>query len=185
MSNQHSTRETLLDAGYGLIGSRGYVHTGLNDILAEAGVPKGSFYHHFANKEAFGLEVVDRYAARALADLDGWLAREELPPRARVRGFFAAMIADFGGCGYSRGCLLGNLGQELADTSEAFRLRINAHLAGMTARLAGALGSRREAEAIMNGWHGALMRMKVSKSDTPLLAFIDHHFGAAPEGRAA
>ena len=185
MSNKPSTRERLLDAGYDLIGAGGYADTGLNDMLAAAGVPKGSFYHHFANKEAFGLEVVDRYAAGALAELDRWLAREDLAPRSRVCGFFAAMIEDFGASGYNRGCLLGNLGQELADISEAFRVRIDAHLARMTERLAAALNSRLEAEAIMNGWHGALMRMKVSKSEAPLRAFIDHHFGAAPEDRAA
>lgn len=185
MSIETNSRERLLAAGYSLIGARGYTNTGLSDILVEAGVPKGSFYHHFASKEAFGLQVVDRYAAQAVGELDRWLAREDLPPLGRMHGFFTAMIGDFCGSGYRRGCLLGNLGQELADTSEAFRLRIDAHLERMIERLAGALGSRRQAEAIMNGWHGALMRMKVSKSDAPLQAFVEHHFGEPDQDRAA
>jgi TetR/AcrR family transcriptional regulator, transcriptional repressor for nem operon len=59
-----STREQLIDAGLRLIHQNGYIATGLKEILDAAGVPKGSFYHHFSSKEEFAKAVLEKYAAR-------------------------------------------------------------------------------------------------------------------------
>ena len=53
------TRKRILSAGASLIHRKGYASTSLGDILEASGVPKGSFYHHYRSKEAFGLEAVD------------------------------------------------------------------------------------------------------------------------------
>ena len=65
------TKQNLVDAGSQLFLERGYNETGLNDILAAAGVPKGSFYHHFRSKEDFALEVVDQYGHGGQAHIVG------------------------------------------------------------------------------------------------------------------
>jgi AcrR family transcriptional regulator len=41
----------------------GYGATGLQEILHAAGVPKGSFYHHFHSKEEFTVALIERYVA--------------------------------------------------------------------------------------------------------------------------
>ena len=53
-----STRDHLLQVGLRQIHAMGYSATGVNEILEEAKVPKGSFYHHFASKEDFAKEVL-------------------------------------------------------------------------------------------------------------------------------
>ncbi len=57
-----STRDHLVEVGLELMRKHGYGATGLQEILQAAGVPKGSFYHHFDSKEEFTAAVVERYA---------------------------------------------------------------------------------------------------------------------------
>ena len=56
-----TTRDHLLQVGLRRIRSMGYASTGVKEILDDADVPKGSFYHHFASKEAFAKEVLELY----------------------------------------------------------------------------------------------------------------------------
>ena len=55
-----NTKEQILDAGMKALLEKGFNGVGVQEITAAAGVPKGSFYHHFARKEALGAEVNDR-----------------------------------------------------------------------------------------------------------------------------
>lgn len=64
------TRAKLVQAARTLFGTNGYEHTSTEQVLKEAGVTKGSMYHHFANKaELFDavLEELMRDAARHIA----------------------------------------------------------------------------------------------------------------------
>ena len=53
--------DALLDKGMGLLWSKGYNATSVNDIVKEAGIPKGSFYFYFESKEDFAVKAIDRY----------------------------------------------------------------------------------------------------------------------------
>ncbi len=53
-------RDEILYAAWGLFESQGYHATGINQIISESGVPKGSFYHYFPEgKEGLALEAID------------------------------------------------------------------------------------------------------------------------------
>ncbi len=52
MTDEPGTRARLINAATRLFRQRGYDGTGLAEILAEAGVPKGSLYHHFPEGKA-------------------------------------------------------------------------------------------------------------------------------------
>jgi TetR/AcrR family transcriptional regulator, lmrAB and yxaGH operons repressor len=52
MTEEPSTRDRLIQASTRLFRQRGYEGAGLSEILAEAGVPKGSLYHHFPDGKA-------------------------------------------------------------------------------------------------------------------------------------
>jgi AcrR family transcriptional regulator len=49
-----ATRQHILDTGYQLVLHKGFAGLGLLEILKACNVPKGSFYHYFSSKEAFG-----------------------------------------------------------------------------------------------------------------------------------
>ena len=56
-----SHREKLLAAGFQVVFEQGYCGASVRDIVQAAGVPQGSFTNHFRSKEAFSLEVLERY----------------------------------------------------------------------------------------------------------------------------
>ena len=77
MNSSLATRDVktqILDIAQSTMGSRGFSAVGLNEILKAAQVPKGSFYHYFESKEAFGVALLERYFSRYLAELDELLA---------------------------------------------------------------------------------------------------------------
>ena len=186
---KQDTKSLLLDHGVRLMLARGYHHTGIHDVLVAASVPKGSFYHHFKNKEDFGLQVVDRYADDGYAQIDRVLGDNQLPPLRRLQRLFEESRADYERRFCRDGCLLGNLGQEMADINDTFRDRINSHFERWTARIAlcldeavksGDLSSdvhtNMLAGTLLDAYEGALLRMKVVKSTAPLQSFLDVYF---------
>src|SRR5690606_415387 len=61
-SPRAETRARLIHVGTEILSEKGFVSTGLDEVLRRAGVPKGSFYHYFSSKADFGHAVVDNYA---------------------------------------------------------------------------------------------------------------------------
>lgn len=121
---QHSlkgeqTRLKIVRAAADLAHRRGFRSTGLQEILAQAGVPKGSFYFYFRSKEEVGRAVV-RYRREFLLDALQRIFTRERPVETQIREWFAFMVSTqkmFGGC---LGCPLGNLAQELSAEGEGF-----------------------------------------------------------------
>ena len=66
----HTTKQRLIGAGLPLLLKHGYNDLGIQALLAATNVPKGSFYHHFRDKEDFAMQVVDTYMAQVHGGLD-------------------------------------------------------------------------------------------------------------------
>lgn len=60
-------RARILDAAQGLFFTRGWEDVTIADVLDEAGISKGGFYHHFTAKADLLDGVVERFTAEALA----------------------------------------------------------------------------------------------------------------------
>lgn len=96
---------------------------GLNEILAAVGVPKGSFYHHFASKEQFGVEMLRHYVDGSTAFRRQFLLSTSTEPDPILRllafleGITATIIAHEGKCP----CLIIKLSSEISDFSEPMR----------------------------------------------------------------
>jgi TetR/AcrR family transcriptional repressor of nem operon len=187
----HVTKRRLLDAGLATFLERGYNATGIQDLLVATSVPKGSFYHHFASKEDFALQVVDRYVTEVQTLLDQSLGDAERPPLERVRLFFDRLLAYYASQGYL-GSLLGLLGQELAVASTAFRRRIEDAFDGITRRITETLEEARArgdlpsdadpaqtATFMMNTWEGAALRSRLARNAAPLESALEATFRAA------
>lgn len=184
------TRDNLIHAGLRLIHAEGYSASGIQGIVAAAGVPKGSFYTYFESKEAFGNAVLDAYWAQGEAKLRAALENAALSPLERLEAYFDARIAAFKAAGFSRGCLLGNFSVEAADHSAAIRQHLAGHFRSWSAlfqaciaegQARGEIGDEAPAESlanfVVNSWEGALLRMRADKSGTPLAEFKNIVFG--------
>ncbi len=178
-------RRRLLDEGVKLLLRQGYHATGLQEILSRAGIPKGSFYHYFPSKEAFGAAVIAHYIEPFIRQLDDWLNRPQLDPVSALRGYFETLIAELQANDFQGGCLLGNLMAEIGDTSDICRQALQRALhryrdkiatALRRAQAQGLIGRDRSPQAladfIVDYWQGALLRMKIERSSAPLEAFM-------------
>ncbi len=188
MTVVHRTKQRLLESGLSLLLQHGYNDLGIQLLLSETGIPKGSFYHHFSDKQEFALQVIEAYMHEVHAGLDACLQDEALPPLDRVRRFFELTEQKYREQGYM-GCLLGGLGQELSGVNEVFRHKIEECFSSIADRIAGCLrraqesGSlppNRDAQAmaalLVNCWEGAALRSRLCGSPAPLSAMLDFYF---------
>jgi TetR/AcrR family transcriptional repressor of nem operon len=187
----HPTKQHLLDTGLAMLLEHGYNDLGIQTLLAGTGTPKGSFYHHFRDKEDFALQVIDQYMRHVHAGLDACLADEGRSPLDRVRRFFELTRQHYRKEGYM-GCLLGGLGQELSGVSEVFRRKIERCLSEIAKRIAVCLeearktgdippdsDTRRMASLLVDCWEGAALRSRLRGNAAPLTAMLDFYFRSA------
>lgn len=173
-------RENILATGQRLMAGKGYSAVGLNEILASAGVPKGSFYHYFGSKDAFGEALLDSYFADYLAELDVTLAQPGLDMAQRLISYFEVwrQTQSFFDC--QGKCLAVKMAAEVADLSEAMRLAIKRGTTGIVSRLAAAIeagvaegsltiagdaGSM--AHSLYQLWLGASVMVKIQRNVDP------------------
>lgn len=177
-------RRRLVRSGLEHLTEKGYSASGLDEILRRAGVPKGGFYHYFPSKAEFGAHLIEAYAVYFAARLDRFLTDESLSPLARLRAFAADAEVGMARHGWRRGCLVGNLGQEMSALPEDFRTRLVAVLEDWQARTAACLDAARAAGEIAPdadprtlaalfwiGWEGAVLRAKLEQGPEPLRLF--------------
>jgi TetR/AcrR family transcriptional regulator, transcriptional repressor for nem operon len=138
-----NTRDKLVQEGLRQVLERGWAATGIDAVLRECQVPKGSFYHYFASKEAFGYALLESYQASALQRLHAWFVQQPTASLeqlcAALDGFLEETVADMQRSAYQRGCLLGAMGQEVGAQHEGFRLQVHSHLSQWDEVLASAL----------------------------------------------
>lgn len=181
-SQLHSNeiRDHILATGQRIMAGKGFSAVGLNEILTDAGVPKGSFYHYFSSKEAFGVDMLARYFDDYLAELDATLSQPGLTMAQRLMNYWQLWreSQSFSDC--QGKCLAVKLGAEVADLSDSMRGTLQTGTAGIIARLAEALeagveeGSlviddkpSRVAESLYQLWVGASVMVKIVRNTGP------------------
>ncbi len=188
--SKETTRDALLEAGRRIFLERGYNHSGIEAILQGAGVPKGSFYYYFENKEDFGLQVLDRFVDHFTLEIDRHLTDTSLTPLERLRRLTESACERLETQQCRHGCLVGNLSQEMADQNEAFRARLEEIFLGWGERFAICIGqaqlageipheidAREFADFWLNSWQGSVLRAKTLRSTAPLKTFLNVMFG--------
>lgn len=183
------TKKQIIKAGMNIIARQGFNATGIEAILKQANVPKGSFYYYFPSKQDFGLQVQDHFAEGIDRIFTSYLTDSGHTPLARLRNCLESLVDRFEHNNCSIGCLAANMGQELADQSEDFRLKL-AHIFQSwmahfeqclaEAREAGEIAADRSpreiAEYFLTGFEGALLISKVMKSPEPVRNFVSVFF---------
>lgn len=105
------TKERIISTAARMFVTNGYHATGINEILAEAGVPKGSFYFHFSSKKELAVKVAEFYSVR----IEHWISKTAQGKT--WPDFITALVEDMkvsAGKGRHFGCPLGVLGVEIA-----------------------------------------------------------------------
>lgn len=189
LAGYSETKETLLRAGVAALTEKGFSATGIDEILRSVNVPKGSFYHYFDSKESFGLELIDRYAAYFAEKLERLLTNSARTPLQRLHDFVADAEKGMRRFNFQRGCLVGNLGQEMGVLPESYRARlcqvfddweVRTKRCLLEAQDAGEvpkrLDSRQLARFFWIGWEGAVLRAKLEGGPTALHTFAEGFF---------
>lgn len=187
------SRTQLIRSGIELLTKQGVSGIALDDILKLANVPKGSFYHYFASKDALVAAALNGYAEYFSRKLDRHLGNQELTPLARLAAFVDDACQGVERHQFTRGCLVGNLGQEVACLSETLRFRLEAILQAWEESLSvclsqsqavGELSAKADcaelAHAFWVGWEGAILRARLLRSTAPMQAFFKFYVQALP-----
>ena len=176
----NETRRQILDAAQRITAHKGYAAVGINEVLAQAGVPKGSFYHWFTSKDAFGQALIEHYFTEYLAETDRIVST---PTSAAERlleywqGFYD--MQTFDNC--QGKCLVVKLGAEVSDLSESMRIALIEGTSAVIDRIERMIvdgladgsvsvdGAPREvAHSLYDGWIGASVLAKINRSPEPL-----------------
>ncbi|OBV37058.1 TetR/AcrR family transcriptional regulator [Janthinobacterium psychrotolerans] len=177
-------RQHILDQGKAIITRKGFAGVGLNEILAAAAVPKGSFYHYFKSKELFGEAMLADYVQRYLAEMEGVLTRPGQSAAQSLMDYWASWTSEsLDGSGCDCRCLVVKLSSEVADMSEPMRKTLLDGTSRIIGRLALAIGQGRVddslpsvadpahmASVLYQLWLGAAMLTKLRRDDSALKA---------------
>ncbi len=177
-----ATRQHILDTGHQLVLRKGFAALGLLEILKTCNVPKGSFYHYFPSKEAFGCALLQQYVDGYGRKVDGLQAAEGTGYQ-RLMRYWDAWIEAPGdaGCGWAEECLVVKLAAEVADLSEDMRLVLDTGVQRLLARIAAWIDEARAdgslpagapsqglAHVLYQMWLGAALLAKLSQDRSSL-----------------
>ncbi|MDX8052300.1 TetR/AcrR family transcriptional regulator [Lentzea sp. BCCO 10_0798] len=178
---QGDTRRSILDAAQRIMSHKGFAAVGINEVLSEAGVPKGSFYHYFNSKDAFGEAMMKSYFVDYLADMDRVLAGPGLTSAQRLMNYWQSWRETQSVDECQGKCLAVKLGAEVADLSESMRLALKEGTTAIVDRLERVIAAgledgslaidgdaRATAEALYDMWLGASVMAKIHRDISPL-----------------
>jgi TetR/AcrR family transcriptional regulator, transcriptional repressor for nem operon len=190
ISKKLTNRENLLKQGVTLLMQQGYHGTGLKEILDAVQIPKGSFYNYFGSKENFAAEAIQHYINPFIDQLNGHLQNPDHDALSALLCYFNELITELEKADYKGGCLLGNLMGEIGDTSElcktslqtaVHRYRDLLQTGLIKAQQEGTVRTDKSAEEmadlLVNMWQGALLRMKIEQSSTPIKQCCENLLG--------
>jgi len=156
----------------------------VRDICAAAGAPQGSFTNHFRSKEAFAVEVLNRYFDYLKDMVAAALTDETLTPRQRLRRYLDVITEKLERDRWMIGCLIGDFSLQVSSHSRLLRKRLDSIFREWrtlfascvaAAQAAGEVDSRFDAtelaEFLLASWEGAILRMKVERSPAALERF--------------
>ncbi|GLY28665.1 TetR/AcrR family transcriptional regulator [Kineosporia sp. NBRC 101731] len=175
------TRVALLDSAEKIFANKGYAGVGINELLGSVGVPKGSFYHYFSSKDAFGEAVVEYYFEHYLREMDQLLGDTRRPWADRLMAYWDNW-RDTQSLDECQGrCLAVKLGAEVADMSEPMRLALKSGTSQVIDRVEKAIAggiedgsltvrgeARATAESLYELWLGASVMAKVNRHLQPM-----------------
>jgi len=165
---------------------QGFAATTVDQICSQAALTKGSFFHHFENKEAIGRATVDAFAAFGIELYSAAWKDPELDPLEQLHRIFEIMIG-FNQRDEPCVCMVGMMSQEMALKNPAMREACERHLADWTRMVARMLNAAKmlhppavdfDAEQVawfLNSlWQGSMLIGKTRQSPEMIIDNIRH-----------
>lgn len=179
-SSTKRARQTILETAQSIVGAKGFSAVGLNEILQAADVPKGSFYHYFHSKDAFGVVLLDTYFDHYVQGMAQLFDAPGLSQHAKLMRYWQCWIDNQTGCTDAGKCLAVKLGAEVSDLSEPMRLALDRGTSRTIALLADAIGRGVEdasltvtqapqslARSLYALWLGTSVMSKITRTSAP------------------
>jgi len=170
-------REQIIQVAAELVHIKGFNNTSVSDILKEAEIGKGQFYHYFESKEELGYAIIEYQFEDwnhfvILPAFDG----ADIRGLRRIKRLMDLLVKHFGNTGCQGGCPFANLALEMGDIHEGYRKKIK-EVFGYTvgkiqkaldeAKRGGEIGSSVDtmilARSIFASIEGGIMLMKALK----------------------
>jgi TetR/AcrR family transcriptional regulator, transcriptional repressor for nem operon len=114
-------RTRLLEAARDVIRQKGFPATSVDDLCEAAAVSKGSFFHHFATKEALGVASAEFWDQTTGEFFAAAPYHAPSDPLDRVLAYVAFRRAMIGESIVQFSCLVGTMVQDVYETSPAIR----------------------------------------------------------------
>ncbi|MFE3414028.1 TetR family transcriptional regulator [Streptomyces mirabilis] len=178
---QPSMRDAIRKAGREEFHERGYYATGIAAITARADAHKGSFYNHYASKEDLAVEVITDYGNEQRMEM---LEDASVEPLTRIEQHFTFVSEALRAFDFRLGCMLGNFSAEITAETPRIQETLTANLdywAGLltkaldeAAKAHAAVGHDSETTAwlLIDGYEGAALRGRATRSARPMNAFL-------------
>jgi TetR/AcrR family transcriptional repressor of nem operon len=178
------TRQHILDVAKALMTQKGYTAVGLAEVVAAAGVPKGSFYYYFTSKEEFGQALLQEYFDEYLAKIDALMETPD-PAITRLMAYFRQWTQNQCSTHTGGQCLVVKLGPEVCDLSDDMRSVLRTGTDSIIVRLTdcvragqadGSIPSTMDAAALAESlyqlWLGASLLSKLGRHEEPFAAAL-------------
>lgn len=175
------TRQHILDTARDIIACKGFAAVGLNEILQAANVPKGSFYHYFSSKDAFGQALLESYFSDYMLELEVLEVGAGVSASQRLLSYLENWLETQSTSDGDGKCLAVKLAAEVSDLSEPMRVVLCNGTEQVVTRLSNVMR-----EAVVDGslpadtnaqdlatmlyhlWLGACLRAKITRDRKPL-----------------
>ena len=145
-------RQKLLDAALSVIRTKGYEATTIDELCATAGVAKGSFFHHFKNKEALAVAAAEYWSEMTGAFFEAAPYHRHADPLDRVLGYIDFRKAILTGRVPEFTCLVGTMVQEVYETCPDIRDACDASISGHAAKVEADIAEAMERHRIRADW---------------------------------
>ena len=191
-----ATRLHILNSSFQLVLHKGFVGVGLQEILKNCDVPKGSFYYYFASKEAFGCALLQQYLADYKVKIDQLIQQEQRSAYASLMALWQAWIDNSSHIesdvehqsdgGWAENCLIVKLAAEVSDLSEDMRQILNFGVRKLTERISGLIQAGQQdgsipahidaekmAQTMYQLWLGAALLARLARDKQPLYLALE------------
>ena len=171
-------RDAIVAAASNLFRQRGFAATGMNDIVAESGAPKGSVYHYFPEGKAQIGAAALAYAGRTVESRIQAYSEIEPHPAAFLRGVFARTAEALKKSGFRDGCPVAGVLLDTPPTDTRIMQAADNALAlwrGIIERVCTRAGIPHDraafiANVAISTLEGALMQARAAGDTTPMNA---------------